>query len=114
MGLIVRARQAGKPTVALPGRDTTAYGQEDQAMQQRDMVHRGTGMPAALVTTLKYKDPTAFAQLIAQHGAMLYRNARIVHVPLFGLDLVLESMGRFLLGNWLSSLAGCPGDVFFS
>lgn len=32
-------------------------------------------MPAALVTALKRQDPTAFAQLIAQHGAMLYRVA---------------------------------------
>lgn len=32
-------------------------------------------MPAALVAALKHKDPTAFAQLIAQHGAMVYRVA---------------------------------------
>jgi len=28
-------------------------------------------MPAALVAALKHKDPTAFEQLIAQHGAMV-------------------------------------------
>lgn len=32
-------------------------------------------MPATLVEALKHKDPTAFEQLIAQHGAMLYRVA---------------------------------------
>jgi RNA polymerase sigma-70 factor (ECF subfamily) len=32
-------------------------------------------MPAALVAALKRKEPTAFEQLIAQHGAMLYRVA---------------------------------------
>jgi RNA polymerase sigma-70 factor (ECF subfamily) len=32
-------------------------------------------MPAALVAALKHKDPTAFAQLITQHGAMVYRVA---------------------------------------
>jgi RNA polymerase sigma-70 factor (ECF subfamily) len=50
-------------------------------------------MPAALVTALKHKDPTAFAQLIAQHGAMLYRVAlRLMSQPEEAEEVVQQTL----------------------
>jgi RNA polymerase sigma-70 factor (ECF subfamily) len=50
-------------------------------------------MPAALVTALKSKDPTAFAQLIAQHGTMLYRVAlRLIGQPEEAEEVVQQTL----------------------
>ncbi len=63
---------------------------EKMAMQRdtRDM-----GISATLVTALKRKDPTAFAQLLAQHGAMLYRVAlRLMGQPEEAEEVVQQTL----------------------
>lgn len=50
-------------------------------------------MPATLVAALKRQDPTAFNQLIAQHGAMLYRVAlRLMGQPDEAEDVVQQTL----------------------
>jgi RNA polymerase sigma-70 factor, ECF subfamily len=55
--------------------------------------HRRAGMPAELVAALKWKEPMAFEQLIAQHGTMLYRVAlRLMSQPEEAEDLLQETL----------------------
>jgi RNA polymerase sigma-70 factor (ECF subfamily) len=55
--------------------------------------HRRAGMPAELVAALKRKEPTAFEQLIAQHGTMLYQVAlRLMSQPEEAEDVLQETL----------------------
>jgi len=63
----------------------------EKTAMQRDT--RDMGMSATLVTALKRKDSTAFAQLLAQHGAMLYRVAlRLICRPEEAEEVVQQTL----------------------